>query len=419
MKSMLSPVLLISLILTSACAEETVYALEQGQQSSVARVIGDASVTECPNGGVVLGYGVDENGDGELETDEIDGTTIICNGTNGTDGTDGSDGADGTDALVDRVSISTVEAGDVCPNGGVAISHGLDVNENGVLDADEIEETETVCHGTSADSGSGDNGSVAPAQSLIRVVSVVAGGECPNGGARIDTGIDSNGNNVLDDEEVTDSVFVCNGLDGASAPASLVDVSRVEAVDGCSDGAIQIDSGVDTNGDGVLDAAEIVNTELICEPNTSGDACSLEDVDGVKVLTCGDTSAVVLEEPNRIVASIACIGMLEGQSFSFDYSVAQMAYGDVFASASIRDAFGQTGASAYYSLQQLGFATAPVIFTFDVFGDPNGGFWTVSLNRDTLETTVRYDDIDTSGVEATPVVLEWSMMSDACVLNSY
>ena len=37
-------------------------------------------------------------------------------------------------------------------NGGVAISHGLDVNQNGVLDADEIEETETVCHGVSADS---------------------------------------------------------------------------------------------------------------------------------------------------------------------------------------------------------------------------------------------------------------------------
>ena len=36
-------------------------------------------------------------------------------------------------------------------------------------------------------------------------------GECANGGARIDMGIDSNGNNVLEDEEVTDSVFV-NGL---------------------------------------------------------------------------------------------------------------------------------------------------------------------------------------------------------------
>ena len=143
--------MLVSLIFTSACAEETV-ALEQGQQSSVARVIGDASSLNVQTGRGT-GYG-DENGDGELETDEIDGTTIICNGTNGTDG---SDGADGTDALADRVSISTVEAGDVCPNGGVAISHGLDVNENGVLDADEIEETETVCHGVSGDWNTGES----------------------------------------------------------------------------------------------------------------------------------------------------------------------------------------------------------------------------------------------------------------------
>ena len=35
----------------------------------------------------------------------------------------------------------------------------------------------------------GENGSTAPSQSLIRVVSVVAGGECANGGARIDTGL--------------------------------------------------------------------------------------------------------------------------------------------------------------------------------------------------------------------------------------
>ena len=94
-----------------------------------------------------------------------------------------------------------------------------------------------------------------------------------------------------------------------------------------------------------------------------------------------------------------------------------MAYGDVFASASIQTLMVKP-AHPLTTLQQLGFATAPVIFTFDVFGDPNGGLDGVS-NRDTLETTVRYDDIDTSGVEATPVVLEWSMMSDACVLNSY
>jgi len=417
MKLTLSSLLIGLLLLTSACAEETVYALDSGNQSSVARIIGDASATECPNGGVVLGYGIDEDGNGELSTDEIDGTTVICNGTNGQDGTDGVDGSNGADALVDRVSISEVEAGELCANGGVAISHGIDTNENGILDAGEIEETETVCHGESSGVNGGNSSGVA--QSLIRVVSVVAGGDCANGGARIDTGIDTNDNSVLDDEEVTDSVYVCNGLDGASAPMSMVDVTRIESADGCDGAAIQVVSGVDADGNGTLEGDEVSSTELICEPNTSGNDCSLEDIDGVKVLTCGDTSAVVLEEPNRIVASITCVGMLEGEDFSFDYSVAQLAYGDVFASASVRDIYGQTGASAYFSLQQIGFETAPVIFSFDVYGDPDGGYWTISLDRDTLETTVQYDDVDTSGLEATPVTFQWVMMSDSCILNSY
>ena len=417
MKSTQSLLMVGILTMTAACAEETVYALDNGKQSSVARIIGDASATECPNGGVVLGYGIDENGDGELETDEIDGTTVICNGSDGQDGTNGTDGSDGEDALIDRVSITAVEAGETCAQGGVAISHGLDVNENGVLDPSEVEETEIVCHGENGDAGAG--GQTGGVQSLIRVVSVVAGGDCANGGARIDTGIDTNGDSVLDDEEVTDSVYVCNGLDGVSAPASMVEVVRVEAADGCDGAAIRIESGVDSNGNGLLDEAEVSATETICEPNSSGDNCTLEDIDGVKVLTCGDTSAVVLEEPNRIVASITCVGMLEGEDFSFDYSVAQLAYGDVFASASVRDIYGQTGASAYFSLQQVGFETAPVIFSFDVFGQPDGGYWTISLNRETLETTVQYDDIDTTGTEPTPVLFQWVMMSDSCVLNAY
>ena len=56
MKLTLSSLLLGFLVLTSACAGGTVYALDSGNPSSVARIIGDASATECPNGGVVLGY---------------------------------------------------------------------------------------------------------------------------------------------------------------------------------------------------------------------------------------------------------------------------------------------------------------------------------------------------------------------------
>ena len=420
MKPSLNLIIPLTCLLTAACAEETVYSLQNEQPSSVARIIGDASLTECPNGGVVLGYGIDENGDGQLETDEIDGTTVICNGADGVNGTNGTDGEDGADALVDRLSVTTLEAGDACANGGVVIAHGLDTNENGLLDEEEIEETEILCHGESAgEPVDGDSGTTAPA-SLIRLTSVVAGSDCPNGGARIDTGVDIDNNGVLDDEEVTDSVFVCNGVDGASAPSSLVDVTRVENAEGCfGAAAIRIDSGVDADGDGTLAEGEVSSTEIFCEPTTSGDECELVTIEGVNVLTCGDTSAVIMEEPNRIVASITCVGMLEGTSFGFDYSVAQMAYGDVFASASVRDAFGQTGASSYYGLQQTGFETAPIIFTYDVLGDPTGGFWTISLDRDTLATTVRYEDIDTADPELAPVVLEWAMMPESCVVNTY
>ena len=153
----------------------------------------------------------------------------------------------------------------------------------------------------------------------------------------------------------------------------------------------QIDSGVDTNGDGVLDAAE-----EICEPNTPGDACTLEDIDGVKVLTCGDTSAVVPEEPNRIVASIACIGARRAE-LQFDYSAAQMAYGDVFASASIETLMVKPAhpLTTRYSSLVLRLLQLSLRLMCSV----TQMAWTVSLNRDTPETTVRYDDIDTSGVK--------------------
>ena len=64
----------------------------------------------------------------------------------------------------------------------------------------------------------GDSGSDGEAanQSLIRTVIEAAGDNCANGGIKIETGIDSNGNGVLDDDEVNSSQtkYLCNGADG-------------------------------------------------------------------------------------------------------------------------------------------------------------------------------------------------------------
>lgn len=43
-----------------------------------------------------------------------------------------------------------------------------------------------------------------------------AGASCPNGGQRIDVGRDKNGNGTLDDGEIEQTAYICNGKDGAN-----------------------------------------------------------------------------------------------------------------------------------------------------------------------------------------------------------
>ncbi|MCP4130957.1 MAG: hypothetical protein GY754_08245 [bacterium] len=44
-----------------------------------------ADNTHCPNGGVSIDSGIDENGDGVLDPDEVDNTDYVCNGEDGAD----------------------------------------------------------------------------------------------------------------------------------------------------------------------------------------------------------------------------------------------------------------------------------------------------------------------------------------------
>ncbi len=61
-----------------------------------------------------------------------------------------------------------------------------------------------------------DGGGVDAAASSVFIskTTVPPGSECANGGAQIDMGFDENGNNVLDADEVTNTEYVCNGTDG-------------------------------------------------------------------------------------------------------------------------------------------------------------------------------------------------------------
>jgi hypothetical protein len=88
---------------------------------------------DCATGGIAVETAIDVNGDGILDASEIDTTEIVC---------DGKDGLDGITALV---SQTVVTPGDSCQDGGLRFDVGLDINDNGELESNEIDSTEFLC----------------------------------------------------------------------------------------------------------------------------------------------------------------------------------------------------------------------------------------------------------------------------------
>jgi hypothetical protein len=202
--------------------------------NSLVNITNQPSGDDCENGGIKVEVGIDSNSNGTLDNNEILNTSYVCNG------------ADGNTSLT---SVITEPAGDNCENGGVKINTGVDLNGDGTLDTDEITATAYVCNGIDGNSG------------LIKTTNEAAGINCENGGIKIDSGIDTDGNGTLDDTEITATAYVCQGIDGNN---SLTKITNEAAGANCESGGVKIDSGVDTNGDGTLEESEIIATAYAC-----------------------------------------------------------------------------------------------------------------------------------------------------------
>lgn len=248
----------------------------------------------CPVGGLRLSSGRDLDGSGALEMSEIERTTYVCDavralsrvspelaGTStacpagGARVDTGSDN-DGDGVLSDGEVLETAyvcaggrgvqslvattpePAGARCADGGVRIDAGVDVNGDGTLQPAEVNATSFACSGPSGRDGSGGN--------AIRVSAEPAGASCPAGGTRIETGPDTNGNGVLDDAEVRSTSFVCGG--GASEV--LVDVGAEPPGAECPNGGRRIRTGTDANQNRVLDPSEVQTTRLVCDTPSTG-----------------------------------------------------------------------------------------------------------------------------------------------------
>jgi hypothetical protein len=107
--------------------------------------------------------------------------------------------------------------------------------------------------------------------SLVRLVTEPAGANCQHGGTAIQSGLDRNDNGSLEDSEVTSTSYSCNGQPG-SGPRALVRLESEPTGTNCSQGGTVVRSGLDTNGNGTLEPAEVASTSYVCNgaPGTPG-----------------------------------------------------------------------------------------------------------------------------------------------------
>ena len=88
MKRVQSWLIATSLLATAACQGESNDKREDttGYATSLTQISGLASEADCPNGGITLDHGIDEDRDGELTEDEITKSYVGCHGTDGING---------------------------------------------------------------------------------------------------------------------------------------------------------------------------------------------------------------------------------------------------------------------------------------------------------------------------------------------
>jgi hypothetical protein len=187
----------------------------QNGKNSLVRVVAEPAGTHCPNGGTAVHSGLDANSNGTLDDTEVTSTAYTCNGANG------NSGQSGTQVLV---RLDPEPAGTHCAQGGTLVSSGVDANSNGTLESAEVTSTAYVCNGADGTEGSAGTPGTPGTKSLVRLDPEPAGTHCEQGGTAVHSGLDANGNNTLDNAEITQTQYVCSGPSGyptgwtASAP---------------------------------------------------------------------------------------------------------------------------------------------------------------------------------------------------------
>lgn len=259
--------------------------------TSLTRIDPEPPGPNCVEGGALVLTGVDKNSDDVLGPDEVTSEALLCNG---------SDGETGATYIT---NTSTEPIGQNCSAGGARVDVGLDENGNGELEAEEIVATEYVCNGR--DGQAGPQGPAGPTgndgadgadgadgtNALVSLANEPAGANCAQGGTRVSSGADLNGNGVLDAIEVDATRYVCDGEDGvdgtgAGSPAEVYSTYDPGSINTTSTASITVDS-ISFTASGAGTAYVVASTDVYCSTAN----CSATRTDGYLTLTSSSTGS--------------------------------------------------------------------------------------------------------------------------------
>lgn len=183
------------------------------------------------------------------------------------------------------------DSSEACPQGGIRIEIGFDTNGNDVLDDNEVQQEQEICNGLNGQDGSdgadgvdGQNGADG-LNAIVQLTDLPTGdGNCAFGGTTVETGLDENRNGTLEASEVngTQTTYVCNGSDGQDSGdaglTSLVETTTELPGEQCAEGGIRIDSGIDENNNGSLEESEKNQPAYVCNVAGAQGAASLMEL---------------------------------------------------------------------------------------------------------------------------------------------
>jgi hypothetical protein len=207
------------------------------QYPPLTRLESEPAGSHCPHGGHSVTTGLDRNGNGELDDDEVASTEYAC----------------ATSVPGVLVRVQAVAPGERCAHGGQVARAGPDADGNGTLEDGEVTREVYGCMEPE------------PEKVLHRTVkqprvSPPPPWECSWGYTWVEAGPDMNGNGQLDDAEVRTQTSLC--VD----PARLM-VEHVPELAGtaCIDGGTRIQAGIDGDGDGQLSDYEAYAATFVCK----------------------------------------------------------------------------------------------------------------------------------------------------------